>query len=396
MGSFIRCIKSKSPDIQIDLFNINYYLKTDYPPSARFWSNIYSPEFTFPSVFYKIPKVRSLARLCDTILGIKKLAKQLKKRGLKYNIVQISFLLEFYSFCVDELKEMGDKMVLMPWGSDVLRAKKRKLNRIIKLVRRADYVTCGRHAPRFRQQIMNLLNVPEEKMVAAGFGTEMIDLINLHPELTLDNAKKRVGLDGHYVIVCGYNASPFQQHLKIIEAIGKIKGLLPQNMILLFPMTYGRNEKYIKAVIDKLNTLHLPYRMLNDYLSNEDLLYYRRCADLFIHAQTTDANSGTVAEYLLCDTKVINGAWLSYPQREKYGMPYYTFHSFDELEKVILVAIAAPTSIIPSELKKDILKEGWNNIGEQWVDFYHSCKEIIDSKKRPCLRNSSIDMDSLS
>lgn len=382
LGSFIRCIKTKSTDIQVDFFNMNYYVKAEYPSSAKLWSHIYSPIFNLPSFCYKVPKLRVWARYIDIIIEVRKLAKQLKKEGFKYDIVQISFLLGIYAYCVAVIRGMGERLVLMPWGSDVLRANKQQIKKLKELVKQADYVTCGSHAPRFKKQIVRLLNVPEKKIVIAGFGTEMIDMISQHPELTSDAAKKNVDLDGRYVIVCGYNASPHQQHLMVIEAIARIKKLLPKNFILLLPMTYGRNEKYLQKVADKLNILELPYRMLNDYLSNEELLCYRKSADLFIHAQTTDANSGTVAEYLLCDTKVINAAWLSYPQREKYGMPYYTFHTFDELDKVILTAIAAPFSIIPIELMNDIALEGWNHIGEQWVDFYHSCKILEDKSKK--------------
>lgn len=373
LGSFIRSIKSKSSDIQIDFFNIDIYSRKDYPPSSKLWSHIYSPNLNFPSFCYDIPKVRGVAKICDIVIGIRKIAKQLKKKGIQYDVVHVSFLLGTYSYCANELREMGNILVLTPWGSDILRVNNRRIGQLTKLARMADYVSCGDNAPRFREEIIRLLNVSERKMVAAGFGTEMIDLINLHSELTLENAKERIGLSGRYVIVCGYNANPHQQHLKIIEAVARIKLQLPANYILVFPMTYGRAEKYVFEVKSQLDKYGLSYRMLDDYLSNEALLYIRKGTDLFIHAQSTDANSGTVAEYLLCDAKVINGAWLSYPQREKYGMPYYTFHTFDELGKVIVAAIAASSSIVPQKLREDIAREGWNDVGKQWVDFYHSC-----------------------
>lgn len=376
LGSFIRSIKSKSSDIQIDFFNINIFKRSEYPSSSQLWSHIYSPSPNFPAFSYNIPKLRGLARLFDIVMAIKKMGGQIKKRGMKYDIVHISFLLGIYSYCLDDIKNIGSKIILTPWGSDILRADRRKIKRLVRLAKVADYVSCGSNAPRFREEIIRLLKVSEKKMIAAGFGTEMIDLINLHPGLTRDTAKKQIGLEGRYVIVCGYNANPHQQHLKIIESIVKIKWQLPENYILIFPMTYGRDEEYLGIVKDCLDRHELSYKMLNNYLSNNDLLYIRKGTDLFIHAQTTDANSGTVAEYLLCDTKVVNGDWLSYPQREKYGMPYYTFHTFDELGEVIITAIATSSSIVPQKLREDIAQEGWNNVGQQWVNFYKSCVAV--------------------
>lgn len=372
LGSFIRSIKQKSTEIEVDFFNV----VTDtlpYPESAKLWANIHVVIPYFPAFCYKIPKLRGLSKILDILISIRNLSKHVRATGKQYDIVHLSFLLGLYIFVVDEIRSMGKRLVLTPWGSDILRAKQKNLKRLAKLVEKADYVSCGQNAPRFREDIIRLLKVPEYKFVSAGFGTEMIDHINAYKDLSKDVAKKHLGLEGRYVMVCAYNGNPCQQHLKIIDSIAEIKQRLPENFILLFPMTYGGNEKYVREVKGRLEENGLPYKILEDYLSNDELLYVRKCADLFIHAQTTDANSGTVAEYLLCRTKVVNGAWLLYPQREKYGVPFYKFQSFDELGAVILQAIADKTSIIPDKLLEDISKEGWSHVGQQWINFYNSC-----------------------
>ena len=140
-------------------------------------------------------------------------------------------------------------------------------------------------------------------------------------------------------------------------------------------MTYGKNEKYMDDVEQLMKETRLNYRILRDYLSNEELLYVRKCADMFIHAQDTDANSGSLAEYLLCKTKVVNAEWLSYPNREKYGRPYYVFNSFNELGDVVVRAYKDEVSLVDERLVKDIQQDGWSHVGKQWIDFYNSCTQ---------------------
>ena len=140
-------------------------------------------------------------------------------------------------------------------------------------------------------------------------------------------------------------------------------------------MTYGKDEKYMAEVEKTVKGRGLAYRILRDYLPNEELLYVRKCADMFVHAQDTDANSGSLAEYFLCGAKVVNAAWLSYPNREKYGKPYYVFDSFDALGEVMVRAYNDTRVLIDGRLLEDIRQDGWSRVGKQWVDFYNSCAQ---------------------
>ena len=201
----------------------------------------------------------------------------------------------------------------------------------------------------------------------------MIDFISAHSEVTRQMAKEKLGLSGKYVIVCGYNANKIQNHIQIIEAIASRKRQLPENLLLLLPMTYGRDERYVTLVEKTIEEKGLACRILRDYLPNDELLYVRKCADIFIHAQDTDANSGSLAEYLLCRTKVINAEWLYYPNREKYGKPYYTFKSFEELGDVVVQSYKSDECLISTHLIEDIRRDGWSYVGKQWANFYNSC-----------------------
>ena len=222
--------------------------------------------------------------------------------------------------------------------------------------------------PRFKEQLKQLLNIPEAKFVQCDFGSEMIDNICNSP-ITQDEAKKHFGIGSQYTIVCGYNGGVAQNHLKVIQSIVQVRDRLPHDLKLILPMTYNATAPYINKIRHLLNDNHLDYIILTDYLSNTDMVFLRKCADMFIHAQNTDANSVSLAEHLLCGNVVINASWLRYENRETYGIPYYLFDNFNELPSVIVKGYNGG-SIVSDKLKQSIKEEGWDCKISQWMDVY--------------------------
>lgn len=380
IGSLVRNVKKNNPDIQFDFFNVDMFYKGDYSDFLSLFNRVIEIKRFFPRFIYHIPKIRGLFGFWDRILTFRELSLKMKANNEKYDVVNIHFLLPFEFLFINYIRVISNKVVLTPWGSDILRATRRKLNKIQRLNKIADYVTCGRDIPRFKEDIIRLLKTPKEKLVHVGFGTEMIDLIEENNNLTREAAKIQLGLEDKYVIACGYNANPAQHHLQIIDAVQAVRSQLSEELVLLFQMTYGAPKQYIDNVRKKMDDLHLPYKIIDQYMANDELLYVRKCADMFVHAQLTDANSSSLAEYLLCGAKVINGAWLKYPNREKFGFPYYTFNTYEELSDTLVKAYNAGFSIIPSQLSDEILKDGWNFEGKELNEFFKCCALGQDSE----------------
>ncbi len=374
LGRLIKSLRNHDKDMQIDMFFTDSVSHENMPSFAALCSNVYCKKRYFPGLFYKLPYIRRVFSYVDTILTFKRFSSRIYESQLLYDIINIHYLSPYHNHIINYLVKISQKIMLTPWGSDVLRTNGKSLEKLKKMVNVAQFVTCGADDSRFRQDVIRLLDVPADKISELRFGSELIDEIITKKEITRDVAKREFGIQGKYVIACGYNASPAQNHLDMIDAIASVKEKLPTNMLLFFPMTYGVNETYVYKVEQKLKELDLPYLIFTEYLSNDKLLSLRKSADMFIHAQKTDANSGSLAEYLLCEAKVINASWLKYPHREKYGKPYYIFESFDELGEVIVKAYNAKESLISNDLLRDIQKDGWNTVGKEWVNFYNSCK----------------------
>lgn len=273
-----------------------------------------------------------------------------------FDIINIHFVSESYAYLLNVMREYSSKIVLSPWGSDVYR-----IGRITKyilkyLYRNADYISGVDN--RFTKDVMSIFNVPKSKIAYFDLGSATIDyILENKTRITTEEAKKILGIGGFYAIALGYNASPAQQHLKSIDAIAQIRNMLPKNLALLFPFTYGGTPEYKKSVKDACKDKGLKAFFFENFLELSDLFLLRQATDMFIHVQTTDANSTSFGEYLLCGKKIINGSWLRYNELELDGnIPYFIAQEIDNLEDTILKAYNA-NEIIISEHLLNVLKE---------------------------------------
>lgn len=363
IGSLIRNLK-KTSEIEVDFFHIITTNK-DLPKASNLCNNIYIIKRHFPSFLYKNPKFCHLLSFIDVPLSLKKDLREIQSKY--YDIVNIHYPQNKVLCCWKTFVSISKKTIVTPWGSDILRISRLSQKIMANNITHYDYIMSSDN-PRFKGQLQKILNIPDEKFLSCDFGSEMIDEL-CNSTINKDEAKKHFGINLQYTIVCGYNGGMAQNHLRIIEAIAHVRSRLPKDLIIVLPMTYNATPSYLKEVEQKLEDNRLDYIILKNYLSNSDMVCLRKCADMFIHAQNTDANSVSLAEHLLCDTVVVNANWLRYENREIFGIPYYLFNSFDDLSEVIVKAYNGG-SIVPDSLKESISEEGWSIIINKWVNLF--------------------------
>lgn len=366
IGNCLRECKKCDTNLVFDFFNTN--LKEDSPFRSEI-NQYVTVKKHHPDWIDSIPKVRGYFSQRNLCISLRNFIGNCLKNSIYYDVCQIHFLNPIYAEIVSELKQISKKVVITPWGSDVLRAKKYQLRGLKKLVQKSDWVTFTQGS-RFEQDAVTLLDIPKEKLYNLPIGVASIDEILSRPFVTDEQAKQVWGFNGKYVIVIGYNGSPAHNHIKVIKSLVSIKKLLPANVILVFPMTYGNNPVYQEKVKQLLKAHQFENQILEKYLSAEELVYLRKATDLFVHAQQTDADSGTIAEYLLCRKKIVNPTWITYPQHEIYGSPFYSFCDFHELAQTILMAINDPFNKVSPLLADNISEYGWSKLVCKWVDLY--------------------------
>ena len=254
---------------------VDIYILTDLEPNKA--KSIYDNE-SFKIIWYNVKPVNNIKiKWLKQLLIRYRQSRYFSKfsKSNQYDIVNLQFPRWHLSYAYNFLRQMTKKLVITPWGSDVLRIKYPKaLEQLGKLYRKADYIATSPEIP-LGIKIIDEFKVAPVKLVGNFFGTEIVDFaLKYGNSISQDDAKKYFGLNERYVITCGYNRRIAQRHKKIIEAIVQVKDRLPVNLTLLFPMTYGNtldeeiNAAECKSECEKRG-LHAVF--MTDFLPVEDL-----------------------------------------------------------------------------------------------------------------------------
>lgn len=369
ISEFIRNLKKTNPNVEISLLSSRPGLDA-IPDDVK--EN--ATEITCVKYYSRTIKNRKIAELVDRFYFVQAFAR-LSKR--KYDIVNIHFARSRLVYVLRWLRKMSNNIVISPWGSDVLRVENDiSIRNLTKVYSLASYVTVSRNS-QIGKQLVGKFKVDSRKLIELGWGGEFFDFIQENAvNVTTSAAKKRFGLSDRYVITCGYNSQSEQRHEFIIDTINSIKKQLPENLTLLLPYTYSRTDQkdsYIEDLINKGKALGLDVITVKEHLDLLDLLKLRMATDIFVHIQTTDAESRCVMEYVACNKKIVHGAWMKYAYLENYKPScYFPVNSLEELGTCILKAYNTEISELPAEVTEIIENRGWRYKMALWNDFFES------------------------
>lgn len=265
---------------------------------------------------------------------------------------------------------MKTKLVLSYWGSDLFRVEKKELEVKGWYVRYADFITFDSLdlEIEFRKIYKWAKHIPSKVVF---FGLPVLDIINKNCiEKTNNNLRRKWGIsEDKVVIAIGYNGIPQQQHKKVLSVISRLEDEYKEKIILILQMSYGGSRGYRSSVINAVKKIGVEYINIQYFLSNDEVAELRIMTDIFINAQTTDAFSGSVCEYLFADTVLINAEWLHYKEFEKYDFQYLEFGNFDEI--YLLVKQAMEQEIDTSKNKELVWRlRSWEYCAPKWQKVY--------------------------
>lgn len=323
-------------------------------------------------MYFELDNKQGYLGVPKKILSLRKQFKKLSRKN-KYDIINIHFPKYYLAAVMGCLRKMSSNILVSPWGSDVLRVEGARLKALIYGVfYKCDYITASDIGNTGRRILSYLPNM-KNKFYPQTWGSETIDYINNHiDETDAQTAKKRFGLTEKYVITCGYNAFRAQNHNKIIEAIARIKHQLPDNLVLLFPVSYGAADKdtYVNELRKQCEEKQLDAIFVENYLSVQDVFYLRMSTDLFVHVQDTDSGNSSMQEYVLCGKKVIHGSWIHYKSFETYPPFYFPVSDFAVLGNVIIEAYNSDNVKVAPEVLDWIRHRGWREKMIKWNDMF--------------------------
>ena len=374
VNRFVRYLKLTNPLVKISLFS-------DMPQSCFSLETI-----NYLDGFIKWKRYKGMLLGLQWLGFLKRwinygsLHYQLTKlsRNKHFDIVNIHYPQYFMCYMMRPLRRMSSSIVVSPWGSDVLRLEgKEKRRKLARVFRKSDYTTVGKMGD-IGKTLVNEMGINENKFHPLSWGSETIDYINKHlSEVSAEEAKRQLGLQNRYVITCGYNAFEEQRHETMIEAINSIKNNLPENLTLVFPLTYGFSDNHKREYSNRLKRLCVEKDLVavyfEEYVSVDDLFLLKMATDMFVHIQTTDGGNSSLQEYVLCGKKVVHGTWMHYPFLEQYKpLFYFPVEDLEHLGEAILCAYYSNHIEVPDQVLDYIRNRGWKAKMKLWDDFFVS------------------------
>lgn len=293
-------------------------------------SGLFSGIFSYysdPGFFSILPKIH----------GIKKRLIEKKTEAevfsYKYNKV---FLFGFWPSAVRFFIRNRNRIHYLSgymMGSDFLRIKERTdIDEFVQTINSCKNIIAGTPVLLKKMQASGLVSQPELHLCYIGHAP--LDEMEKIKDISTSEARKYFNIkEDRIVITIGYNASPNQQHSKIIEALSVTR--LPEKTVLLVPMGYGGDKNYIKKISRQCEATGIEFRVLEKYYPENEIAIFRYVSDIFIHAQESDNLSGSVQEHLYAGNAVITGSWHPYSVLKERGIKFFEFGRFDELPELL-------------------------------------------------------------
>lgn len=266
-----------------------------------------------PTYFLKIPFIRKFFRIFI-------MKTFLKNLDTKYDVINLHYATKVHSFFLRDFKNLSNKLVLNMWGSDFFRDRFNKkielkqlkvYNSVEKILFANEYFQKEFVDYYLKNYQLNYLG----KSSVVRWGINMIDTMkNISSREDRNDICRFFNInEDSLVLTVGYNASIYQQHIKIIDSINKIRENFLDKLILMLPMTYREDQKdYIANVISLLDSYSLNYKIFTKPMIDDDVARLRLITDIAINMQTTDDLSGSVQEHLYTGNIVVCGNWLPY------------------------------------------------------------------------------------
>lgn len=317
-------------------------------------------------------------RIISKIKGVRRfyrfhLYKKLLNTLPEYDYIHFHFISVESFFLINQFKKnKKNNIILTIWGSDMYRIKSSHKKSFISACKKANVITFTnqKSIDFFKSEY----NWRKNNLELCRFG--LAPLENLKKlSLSTSQSKNKLNWNANKLAVTiGYNLSPGQQHIKILQQFKDQKVLeLKDKIQLILPITYGNSPKYKSQLLAELNQLPFEYKIYDSFLSNDDVALIRKASDIMIQLQKTDQFSGSMQEYLFTRNIVITGSWLPYESMKQNGAWFLEIDEINDLKKVFLETIykfkesRQETINNPDVILKLSL---WQNNIRSWINLY--------------------------
>lgn len=294
---------------------------------------------------------------------------------IRFDIIHIHFVSIYGLLANRFLKHKNTKTIITFWGSDLFRITSATLKLYRILIKSSYTITLSTSAmlDRFHKDY-GLKYDNNLRMVK--FGNGEFDIIaSVKKYANPNQLRKDLNLPyDKYIIAVGYNQSPAQQHLKVLEQINLLPEEMQKRIHLVLKLTYGTAPtSYMEEVHAQLCKSMCTYTCYTDFLSDEQIAKLEAVTDVFIHAQISDAFSATIQEHIYAGALLINPVWIHYQELNDAQIYYVEYKNFEELNRQIRNYLNRP-DFYKDQLKHNPAKiysiSSWDSVLNSWKSLY--------------------------
>lgn len=320
-------------------------------------------QYQLSPLIMKVPKIRVLHRVWRKRAALK------PYKG-KFDAVIILYVTPFAVKCAKIISDEKTKIYAMFIGSDILRIESKDIKRLCKLMKDLTLsVVCEscQTAKAFHEKIGENISVVANTIY---LGNTVIPHVDEKIKSGRSKCKQEFNIPENRISVCvGYNASPAQQHLKVVEQLKKLTEEIKSKIYIIIPAAYGGTKEYISEINSVLQASEIEYGILTEFLNEEEAAALRAATDVFINAQTTDAIAASVMEAYYAGACLISAKWLKYQEFSNWNLEYTTFKSFDELNEALVKCLDAGLDHCNRNRMEIFKKISWNTCKDRWSDM---------------------------
>jgi len=369
-----------SESVYVRDFVQNMQLKTGYTFDVLSWNegrltpneNVREISVSLPRLLKNVRKVRGVWKLWKYINALKKLDR--------YDVCHFHYVGKEAVLVSKIAREKSNHMISSVWGSDFHRSSDKFRNKQMRVYDSSEIITFATEEA--RNAFVDYYPMYSVKTRICTFGLSPLDFLR-NGMGSQENCREVLGIPKDAITICvGYNAGRWQRHKEVIRSIVKVKNkLLRQThhkLCLILPMTYGRDEKYVREVEEELFGCGIQRVVLHKFMNPLTSAALKTVTDIFINVQPTDVLSGSMLEHLYAGSVVVTGSWLPYKVLEDMKIHLHRVDKVDEVGSKIysILPYLGLWKALNEDKKESIYRlASWEHNIDSWEAIY---REVAD------------------
>lgn len=301
-----------------------------------------------------------------------------EERISQFDFIHMHYLGALNSVLAPVIKKMNPNVHLIGsfWGSDLLRPSPLERALMHRSIRYLDAVTVQDRKTMTEPLEKELGSQVEGKLWKVLFPGSNANLNLIEEGESREESRRHLALPlDKTIVTIGYNASPAQQHLRVLEALSVLPGDAQRSIHILLPLTGTEPSEAYEEQMNALGSqLRCECTIIKGFQTEDDIARIRRVSDIMIHAQVSDAASASIVEFLRAGAMLLNPTWIPYSEMQEQGISYLEYSEFKYIPELLLGLLNGSTSV-DIERNRHLLRDYDSidaELAEGWLNVYRN------------------------